>query len=270
MWPGFDGRAYTREQWAAHVAETTIFPGARKIVVHSTGVPTLAQALAMNEANYIANTQSYYEQKLRWAHGPHGFAMHDLIFGFSALGARGTHCSCENGDSLGFEASLDRNKDDFSQGPGKDVLDNQHWAIACCFVKMGLKPSPATLVPHSDCKADGHFQCPVENWNEKYRSGEIAAIIAMMNAIGDRLIPNPALASQARAIYAPGSVPPVGSIAWAQARLNQFGAAPPLAVDGDNGPRTAAAARAFQLKAGIEADGVIGPQTIAALEKAAG
>jgi len=268
-WAGFDGRAYTREQWAAHVAETPIFPAATKIVVHSTGVPTLAQALAMNEQNYIVNTQFYYEQKLRWAHGPHGFAMHDVIFGFSALGARGTHCSCLNGESLGFEASLNRNTDDFSQGPGRDTLDNQHWAIACCLVKMGLKPTPATIIPHSDCRTDGHFQCPVENWAAKYRDDELVAIEAMMNGIGGKLVANPALAAQAKPIYQPGAAPPVGSIAWTQGLLNKFGAAPALVVDGDNGPATKAAVARFQGAHGLFVDGIAGPKTIAALEAAA-
>ena len=52
MWSGFDGRAYTRAQWVAHVAQTPIFPSAKMIVEHSTGVPTLAQWLTFNEANY--------------------------------------------------------------------------------------------------------------------------------------------------------------------------------------------------------------------------
>ena len=85
MWPGFDGRSYTREQWVAHVAQTEIFPGAVEIIEHSTGIPTLAQWLTFNEADYIRNVQTYYENSLGWAHGPHLFASYKDIIGFSSL-----------------------------------------------------------------------------------------------------------------------------------------------------------------------------------------
>jgi lysozyme len=68
---------------------------------------------------------------------------------------------------------------------------------------------------------------------------------------------------QAGATWDPESPP--GSIAWIQNRLNQHGAAPQLTVDGDLGPATISAIRAFQGSHGLTADGVAGPQTIAAL-----
>jgi peptidoglycan hydrolase-like protein with peptidoglycan-binding domain len=50
-----------------------------------------------------------------------------------------------------------------------------------------------------------------------------------------------------------------------QQALNRAGAAPRLAEDGDFGARTEAAVRAFQQKAGLDVDGVAGPQTLAKL-----
>lgn len=51
-----------------------------------------------------------------------------------------------------------------------------------------------------------------------------------------------------------------------QARLSQLGYA--LAVDGDYGPQTEAAVRAFQRDRGLQVDGVVGPQTRRALAAA--
>jgi len=50
-----------------------------------------------------------------------------------------------------------------------------------------------------------------------------------------------------------------------QQRLNERGASPPLAVDGEFGPRTEAAVVAFQTAHGLQPDGVVGPLTRAAL-----
>jgi putative chitinase len=55
---------------------------------------------------------------------------------------------------------------------------------------------------------------------------------------------------------------------WVQQSLNQLGTTPPLITDGSYGPATAAAVTAFQLAHGLQADGKVGPETIAALEQA--
>lgn len=50
-----------------------------------------------------------------------------------------------------------------------------------------------------------------------------------------------------------------------QKRLNDRGAQPRLTVDGDYGPRTEAAVKAFQKRNRLEVDGVVGPKTWAKL-----
>jgi len=50
-----------------------------------------------------------------------------------------------------------------------------------------------------------------------------------------------------------------------QHALNKTGAQPPLKVDGNLGPKTVAATKAFQISAGLVADGVPGPKTRTAL-----
>lgn len=56
-------------------------------------------------------------------------------------------------------------------------------------------------------------------------------------------------------------------VAAAQDRLNTWGASPKLAVDGDFGVKTLAAVKTFQKQAELTQDGVVGPDTWAALEK---
>lgn len=54
-------------------------------------------------------------------------------------------------------------------------------------------------------------------------------------------------------------------VAWVQRRLNAKGASPKLSTDGVWGPRTDAAFRAFQKRAGLVVDGIYGPKSHAAL-----
>jgi hypothetical protein len=60
-----------------------------------------------------------------------------------------------------------------------------------------------------------------------------------------------------------------GSLAWVQARLNALGFAhPSLVVDGMDGPNTEHAVISFQIGKKLTVDGVVGPETLKALEAA--
>jgi putative chitinase len=55
---------------------------------------------------------------------------------------------------------------------------------------------------------------------------------------------------------------------WVQQSLNKLGTEPHLIVDGSFGLATVAAVKAFQQANGLDADGKVGPQTVAAIEHA--
>jgi lysozyme family protein len=61
---------------------------------------------------------------------------------------------------------------------------------------------------------------------------------------------------------------PIRDGLWLQNSLNRLGASPKLELDGIVGPATRNAVRAFQLAAGITVDGLTGPETFAAIDKA--
>jgi putative chitinase len=62
--------------------------------------------------------------------------------------------------------------------------------------------------------------------------------------------------------------PATHGTAWLQVSLNRLGAEPPLVADGSYGPLTAAAVKDFQESHGLDADGKIGPEILAAVDAA--
>jgi lysozyme family protein len=66
----------------------------------------------------------------------------------------------------------------------------------------------------------------------------------------------------------PTGAAPVRDGIWLQNSLNRLGASPKLDLDGIVGPATRNAVRAFQLASGIGVDGLTGPETFAAIDKA--
>jgi lysozyme family protein len=66
----------------------------------------------------------------------------------------------------------------------------------------------------------------------------------------------------------PASTEPVRDGAWLQNALNKLGANPALEVDGNVGPATRNAVRAFQLAQNLVVDGLVGPATFGAIDRA--
>jgi putative chitinase len=62
--------------------------------------------------------------------------------------------------------------------------------------------------------------------------------------------------------------PALHSTTWLQISLNKLGAEPALVPDGSYGPLTAAAVKAFQESHGLEGDGKVHPETLAAMDAA--
>lgn len=275
-WKGFDGRRYTRDQFSAHVANITIGPYAKFIVMHGTGQPTLKQWMEFPVPQRIANLQRYYENNLGWAHGPHLFIgpENDGIVGFSDLSVRGTHCSCWNGCSIGIETAGNWNIEDMNSGDGAAVRDNFVFAAAVLHKHLGLRPDGYIkgvrgLHFHRECAADGHLECPQGIGGNLNKDDLVARILAAMDAM-PLLAPNPDLVAQATKMPTDHlETHPRGSVAWVQDKLNAAGATPPLDVDGDFGVMTKGAVGQFQRAHSLTVDCIVGPATLAALDAVA-
>ncbi len=62
-----------------------------------------------------------------------------------------------------------------------------------------------------------------------------------------------------------GSDPPPIDYMAVQVKLNSLGANPQLVIDGQNGPKTINAVKAFQSSKGLVSDGIVGPMTLSVL-----
>lgn len=179
MWEKFDGKPYTREALAAHVAAIDFSKWRRKdgslgkplyIVLHNTSVPTIKLWLSWapeKRQQYIKNVQQMYEVDDHWHAGPHFFVPPDdtvAAFGFSNPETCGTHASCFNSDSIGIEMVGEFNSEPFDGGPGALVRDNAILLMAMLHNKLGLQPEPYVYARqglhfHVECRADNH-DCP--------------------------------------------------------------------------------------------------------------
>lgn len=234
--------------------------------LHNTGVPSLSQWLsygATTKERWGAGLNRYY-QGLGWHSGPHLVCCPDYIWVLCDLEADGVSVSCWNRITFGIEmvGNFEVGGDDPTAGEGAKVIENAVWALAVLSHKLGwnigtLVRGVGGLHFHRDCLRDGH-PCPGSRVS---RSDILARVLAAMATLGVGSVAAPAPVSPA---------PPVlGTPAWVQMRLNQLGAHPALAVDGDLGPASRAAIESFQMNRDLDVDGVVGPDTLAALQKPA-
>src|SRR5262249_6301138 len=101
------------------------------------------------------------------------------------------------------------------------------------------------------------------------RYGELSAEI--WQTIGRYFVPVVALYDGIESAFQmkPWQRPRDTATGWVQDSLNKLKIAdPPLVVDGNYGRLTRAAVTQFQQQAGITADGLVGPETIATIQKA--
>ena len=268
---------FTREEFRAYVAGRR-WTGWRPLMpyLHNTGVPSLAQWEALGatpQERWGANLDNYYAG-MGWHAGPHAVACPDYIWALCDFTLPGVAQSCSNSFAWAIEmvGSYEIGGDDFSTGDGAKVRDNAAFAIAEIADAVGWGDlsdfvfNKRGLHLHHDCAQD-HHACP----GSKVSRADMLARIASFRRSG------------APQIEVGGIVGPIGSPVPAappaplalistddiQAALVKLGFGP-LTIDGDYGPRTQAAVKAFQTAHSLFVDGWVGPDTRKAILAALG
>ena len=160
MWSDFSGKAFTREQYAAHVATLrwkTWKPIG--ITLHNTAAPTLAQwaeSGPKHEAR-IRNLQSYYEG-LGWHGGPHLFISRNWINEFNNPLRRGTHSPSFNATHFGIEMVGDYSRELFNSGDGALVRDTAVFVMALLCRRFKWDPEKVIKLHKEDPRTT--HDCP--------------------------------------------------------------------------------------------------------------
>ncbi len=146
------------------------------VVLHNTGVPSLAQRPAGLSKVNIDSLVSFYRDTQGWSAGPHLFVDDLQIWVFTPLTTPGVHSPSWNQISLGVEMLGDYATEEFDAGRGAAVRDNAFGAIATLSGVLGL--DPATLRLHHEDPLTTH-NCPGP---KVAKSAVIDGVTALMSA----------------------------------------------------------------------------------------
>ena len=153
QWKGIIGQSFTPEAFKAYVASLNLPAGdwvPQFIVLHNTGIPTLAQYPNGITAQYIEDVVPYYRNaqpgvKPAWSAGPHLFVDDIQIWVFTPLSTSGVHSPSWNEISWGVEMLGDYDSEDFDSGRGLVVQQNAVAAIAILSAAVGIDPGTMRL-----------------------------------------------------------------------------------------------------------------------------
>ena len=234
--------------------------------LHNTGVPSLAQWRAMGavpQERWGSSLNAYY-RGMGWHSAIHLVCCPDYIWNLCDLEYDGVSVSCWNHVTLGIEmvGSYEIGGDDFSAGDGAKVRDNAVFVLAALCEKFGWDIAKV-LHFHRECVTD-HHACP----GSKVAKLEVIHRVDATLASWGRPVPvaPPSPAAPVAAAVPPMARPDALTTTGLQQALNKLGFQ--VVVDGQFGPQTEAAVKSFQGHVGLTADGIPGPETMAAVLKA--
>ncbi len=161
VWKGIVGKSFTVDgfhEYCSGLAWTTWRPSF--VVLHNTGVPTLANRPDGLTASHIQNLVTYYRDTQKWSAGPHLFVDDQQIWVFTPLTVPGVHSPSYNNTAIGLEMLGDFDTEAFDSGRGLQVRCNAVAAMATLSMTSGLDPFEMLL--HREDPKTTHA-CPGTN-----------------------------------------------------------------------------------------------------------
>jgi hypothetical protein len=158
-------KKFTPDEFDAYVAGALKPQGwVKRIVLHNTGAPSLAQRPGgVLTAQHIDNLHSYYSETKAWSGGPHLFIDATGIWVFNPLDDPGVHSPSYNSSSWGVEMLGDYSRESFTTGLGNQVRTNALRAVAALARLQGWPDlKDQRLILHKEDKATDH-DCPGRN-----------------------------------------------------------------------------------------------------------
>lgn len=131
------------------------------IVLHNTGVPTLAERPNGLTKQHILDLEAYYRDDQKWSAGPHLFVDDRQIWVFTPLTTQGVHSPSWNNVALGVEMLGDYQMETFDTGRGLAVHNNAVAALSILCTTLGFDASVIRL--HKEDPKTTHKTCPGKN-----------------------------------------------------------------------------------------------------------
>jgi hypothetical protein len=165
------GRKFSPSAFADYMAHVPLERWTpRRIVLHNTAIPNLADRPSGLTQEHIENLHFYFQYRapvrgrpVGWSGGPHLFVDQTGIWVFNPLDRRGTHSPSYNANGWGVEMLGDFDRETFAAGDGQRVQTNTLAALAAMFRRLDISNvSDANFKFHKEDPQTDH-DCPGRN-----------------------------------------------------------------------------------------------------------
>lgn len=176
-------KKFSRTGFAEYVAHTPLESWKpKRIVLHNTASPSLAQRPSGLTAEHIENLHFYYQfkaptkhGKTGWSGGPHLFVDQTGVWVFNPLDRKGTHSPSFNANAWGVEMLGDFDVEPFDSGDGLKVRSNAVSALSVLFRRLGIATvTNVNFKFHKEDTATDH-DCPGKNVHKAQVMGLVQA-----------------------------------------------------------------------------------------------
>ena len=176
-WKGIVGKSFSPQEFDdyCHTIQWTSWRPSF-IVLHNTGIPSLAQRPNGLTLEHIHGLEAFYRDKQNWSAGPHLFVDDKQIWAFTPLNVAGVHSPSWNSIALGIEMLGDYETEPFNSGRGLNVRKNAVAAIASLSAVLGFDPNTMRL--HREDPKTTHA-CPGKNVRKLEVIQEVGDLIAL-------------------------------------------------------------------------------------------